>query len=175
MIDLPPSVHCNSFLDIKPAIPLLIGLEFSQKPTSSILSQWNYLSELKTAGQWDFDLQTALPYLKGNKSAIVVTDLAQNITWVSQGFRHMTGYGREEAYGKHPNFLQGEKTSSQTRQEIRQHLADRQSFSGTIINYRKSGKAYLCAIHLFPVYNQSRDLVSFIALEKEKPMGSPFF
>ncbi len=175
MIDLPPSVHCNKFIGIKPALPLLIGLEFSQKPTSSILAEWNYLSELKTARQWDFDLLPALPYLKSNRSAIIVTDLAQKITWVSQGFQRMSGYAQEEAYGRHPNFLQGEKTSSQTRQQIRQHLADSQAFSGTVINYRKSGKAYLCAIHLFPVFNQSRDLVNFIAMEKEEPMDSPFF
>lgn len=175
MLDLPPSVHCHTFMDIKPAIPLLIGFEFSQKSTSTIVFEWNLLSEMKAVGQWDFDLQPALNYLKGNKSAVIITNPSQKITWVSQGFRGMTGYAQEEAYGRHPSFLQGEETSSQTRQEIRQHLADGQAFSGTVINYRKSGKAYLCAIQLLPVFNKSRDLVNFIALEKEEPMNSQFF
>lgn len=175
MLDLPPSSHCNTFLIVKPSTPLLIGLEFAYKSTHSILSEWNYLSKLKAAGQWDFDLQPAFPYLNGRNRAVVVTDTNQKITWVSQGFRRMTGYGQKEAYNKHPNFLQGEKTSVHTRQLMRQHLADHQPFSGTIVNYRKSGEAYVCAIQLFPVYNQMQDLVNFIALEKEELMDASLF
>lgn len=168
MFDLSPSVHCNTFQEIKPTTPLLIGLEFSQKAAHSYATEWEALSELEAAGQWDFDLQLALPYLQGKNSAIVVTDPAQKITWVSQGFRRMTGYGAREALGRRPNFLQGEKTSVQTRQQIGRHIAQRQFFSGEIVNYRKSGEAYLCAIQLFSVHNDSGDLVNFIALEKEK-------
>lgn len=168
MLDLPPSVHCNTFQEAKPAIPLLIGLEFSQKAAQSWATEWEALSKLEVDGQWDFDLQLALPYLKGKNSAIVVTDPAQKITWVSQGFRRMTGYGAREALGRRPDFLQGEKTSVQTRQQISRHIAQRQFFAGDIINYRKSGEAYLCAIQLFSVHNQSGELVNFIALEKEK-------
>ncbi|MPR35748.1 PAS domain-containing protein [Salmonirosea aquatica] len=170
MLDLPPTIHCNSFLDLNLSTPLLIGLEFSRKPTISPSVDWRYLTDLKIASQWDFDLRPALPYLKGTMSAIVVTDPAQKITWVSKGFTRMTGYEPHETYGKRPGFLQGEKTLPQTRQQIRQHLAAGQPFAGTIVNYRKSGEAYACAIQLFPVYNQARDLVNYIALEEEEPM-----
>lgn len=170
MLNLPPTIHCNSFLNLKFSIPLLMGLEFSQKPTLSPSTEWTYLAKLKIASQWDFDLSPALPYLKGKMSAIVVTDPTQKITWVSKGFTRMTGYKPHETYGKRPGFLQGEKTLQQTRQQIRQHLAEGRSFAGTIINYRKSGEAYACAIHLFPVFNRARDLVNYIALEEEEPM-----
>jgi PAS domain S-box-containing protein len=170
MLDLPPTIHCNSFLDLKLSTPLLMGLEFAQKPIISPSEDWKYLAELKIASQWDFDLRPALPYLRGKMSAIVVTDPTQKITWVSKGFTRMTGYKPHETYGKHPGFLQGEKTLHTTRQQIRRHLDTRQPFAGSIVNYRKSGEAYACAIHLFPVYNQAHDLVNYIALEKEEPM-----
>ncbi len=170
MLDLPPTIHCNTFLDFKHSIPLLIGLEFSRRPIIPFSTDWKYLADLKIASQWNFDLRPALPYLRGKMSAIVVTDPNQKITWVSQGFTRMTGYEPQETYGRHPSFLQGEKTLTQTRQQIRQHLVEGQSFAGTIINYRKSGQAYACSINLFPVYNQSRDLVNYIALEEEEPM-----
>lgn len=170
MLDLPPTIHCDSFLDLKPNLPLLIGLEFSRKPTVFPSTDWSYLTGLKIDSQWDFDLRPALPYLRGRMSAIVVTDPTQKITWVSQGFTRMTGYKPHETYGKRPGFLQGEKTLPETRQQIRQHLADARPFAGTIVNYRKSGEAYACAIHLFPVFNQARDLVNYIALEEEEPM-----
>ena len=171
MLDLPPTIHCNTFLDLVPPTPLLIGLEFSQKPLPVPSADWKYLLEMKAAHAWDFDLRATLPYLQGYMSAIVVTDPTQKITWVSRGFTRMTGYGKQEAYGRHPRFLQGEKTQPQTRHRIRQHLTDGQAFSGTIINYRKSGDAYACAIDLFPVFNHDRDLVNFIALEKEESLN----
>lgn len=170
MLDLPPTIHCNTFLDLAPPTPLLIGLEFCKKPLSVLDADWSFLRELKATGGWNFDLLPALPYLKGKMSAIVVTDPAQKITWVSQGFTRMTGYGKREVQGRHPGFLQGEKTQPQTRQRIRQHLNEGQSFSGTIINYRKSGQPYACAIDLFPVFNHDRNLVNFIALEKEEAL-----
>lgn len=170
MLDLPPTIHCNTFLDLIPPTPLLIGLEFSQKPLPVTSPDWKYLLEMKAAGGWDFDVRATLPYLQGHMSAIVVTDPAQKITWVSQGFTRMTGYEKQEAYGRHPRFLQGEKTQPHTRHRIRQQLTEGQSFSGTIINYRKSGDAYTCAIDLFPVFNRDRDLVNFIALEKEEAL-----
>ena len=170
MLNLPPSVHCNSLLDLKPALPLLIGLEFSRKPIVSAVPDWGYLAELKRLGKWDFDLKPALPYLRGKMSAVVVTDPTQKITWVSRGFTRMTGYQPHETYGKRPGFLQGEKTLPETRQQIRQHLSEGQSFAGSIINYRKSGEPYACSIHLFPVFNQGHDLVNYIALEEEEPL-----
>lgn len=170
MLDLSPAIHCNTFLDIFPPTPLSIGLEFSQKPHPISSADWLFLLELKATSGWDFDLRPAMPYLKGKTKAIVVTDPTQHITWVSQGFTRMTGYEKQEAYGRHPRFLQGEKTQIQTRHRIRQHLNEGQSFSGTIVNYRKSGEAYACAIDLFPVYNHNHNLVNFIALEKEESM-----
>lgn len=171
MLDLPPTTHCNTFRDLTPVTPLLIGREFSQKPIFVSSADWKDLREMKAAGGWEFDLLPALSYLKSKMSAIVVTDPAQKITWVSQGFTRMTGYGKQEAQGRHPGFLQGEKTLLHTRQRIRQHLAEGRSFSGTIINYRKSGQPYVCAIDLFPLYDQDRNLVNFIALEKEETLG----
>lgn len=170
MLDLSPAIHCNTFLGLFPPTPLSIGLEFSQKPLAVSSADWLFLLELKAVGGWDFDLRPALSYLNGKKRAIVVTDPTQTITWVSQGFTRMTGYEKQEAYGKHPRFLQGEKTQIQTRHQIRQHLTEGQSFSGTIVNYRKSGHAYACAIDLFPVYNHERNLVNYIALEQEESM-----
>jgi len=169
MLDLPPTTHCNSFLGLKLSIPLLTGLEFAHKPALLSSSDWKYLVRLKIARQWDFDLRPALPYLQGPMSAIVVTDSAQQITWVSQGFTRMTGYKPHETYGKHPGFLQGERTLPLIRQQIRQHLNEGQPFTGTIVNYRKSGEAYTCGLHLFPVYNRTHELVNYIALEEEEP------
>ncbi|GAB2781942.1 hypothetical protein GCM10027275_27150 [Rhabdobacter roseus] len=167
MLNLPSKTHCDTFVGIQLTMPLLIGMEFSRKPTPSQQDDWQCLEQLKEEQGWVFNLQTAKPYLEGRMSAVVITDAAQQITWVSKGFTRMTGYGFDEAYHKKPSFLQGEKTSPEIRQEIRQQLSRRNPYAGTIINYRKSGLPYLCNVHIIPLLNQANQLVNFMALEKE--------
>ena len=41
--------------------------------------------------------------------ALVLSDKAHKIIWVSDGFKDMTGYTKKFAVGKKPSFLQGEK------------------------------------------------------------------
>ena len=167
MLNLPSKTHCDTYVGIQLTTPLLIGLEFSRKPRPSAQDDWQQLEQLKAERGWQFDLEAARPYLEGTLSAVVVTNPQQQITWVSKGFTRMTGYGAQEAYARKPSFLQGEKTLPETRQEIRRRLARREAFEGTLINYRKSGVAYACEVHIFPVLDHQNQLVNFIALEKD--------
>ena len=54
--------------------------------------------------------------------ALVLTDTSQNILWVNDGFKNMTGYTKKFAIGKRPSFLQGEKTSTSIKKELRDKL-----------------------------------------------------
>ena len=89
--------------------------------------------------------------------ALVLTKANQSIVWVTF------------ALGKRPKFLQGEETSSATRKQLREGLAKNHSFSGSLVNYRKNGEAYLCDIKIVPVYNHKDKLTNFLAFERELP------
>ena len=101
--------------------------------------------------------------------ALVLTDDTQKILWVSDGFREMTGYTKKFAVGKRPSFLQGKMTSLKTKKEIREELKNNHMFSGSLLNYKKSGEVYNCKINILPIYNEKRKLEYFLALEKEIP------
>ncbi len=101
--------------------------------------------------------------------ALVLTKANQSIVWVSDGFKDMTGYSKTFALGKRPKFLQGEETSSATRKQLREGLAKNHTFSGSLVNYRKNGEAYLCDIKIVPVYNHKDKLTNFLAFERELP------
>ena len=100
--------------------------------------------------------------------ALVLTDTSQNILWVNDGFKNMTGYTKKFAIGKRPSFLQGEKTSTSIKKELRDKLAFNHTYSGSIINYRKNGQLYLCKITILPIYNLDEKLKYYMAIEKDE-------
>ena len=100
--------------------------------------------------------------------ALVLTDTSQNILWVNDGFKNMTGYTKKFAIGKRPSFLQGEKTSTSIKKELRDKLAFNHTYSGSITNYRKNGQLYLCKITILPIYNLDDKLKYYMAIEKDE-------
>lgn len=96
--------------------------------------------------------------------AIVLTDVNQKIIWVNEGFTEMTGYTKSEAMHQTPRFLQGPKSSVETKKRIRKKLKGIEPFTEVIINYKKNQEAYECEVKIFPLYNE--ETTHFIALEK---------
>ncbi len=125
------------------------------------------LEKLAGLHKWSrtFDYQ---PYLISPLNAIVVTDPNKQIVWVSHNFFYITGYTAREAVGKTPAILQGKDTSATTRQAIRKQLQQAAEIKNAqLLNYRKNGTPYTCEFDIYPVYNTSRQLVHFIAFERE--------
>jgi PAS domain S-box-containing protein len=106
-----------------------------------------------------------------NYDAIIITDLKQVIQWVSSGFLSMTGYTRFFALNKKPNFLQGPESNEEINRKIRTDLENLKPTHAQVLNYRRSGEEYICDIHIEPVFNRKRELINFIAFEKEIPPG----
>ena len=117
---------------------------------------------------WTSDLPVKI--FQEDYDALVLTDDTQKILWVSDGFREMTGYTKKFAVGKRPAFLQGEKTSLKTKNKIREELKKNHMYSGSLVNYKKSGELYNCRINILPIYNDNKKIEYFLALEKEIPM-----
>ncbi len=112
---------------------------------------------------WKNDLKEILT--QHEFEAIVITDDQQKIVWVNEGFTQMTGYPKNFAIDKSPKFLQGEKTSEKTRENIKSQLKKNKPFVEVITNYRKDKEAYECEVKIFPLYNKGT--THYLALERE--------
>lgn len=60
------------------------------------------------------------------------------IVYVSKGFINLTGYNEEEILGKNCRFLQGAETDAEIVKQMRQAVENGESFSGEILNYKKT-------------------------------------
>ncbi|GAB3999840.1 PAS domain-containing protein [Spirosoma daeguense] len=144
--------------------PLLAGWEFWQR---SILSsdKAGWLSIAQRQG-WVIT-KSILADLENEKWAVIITDSEQIIQYVNVQFEQMTGYVREEIIGNRPAMFQGQATSTIGRQRIREALTNRKPISGQLLNYRKDRTPYWCQIKIRPILNRQKQLVNFIAFERE--------
>ncbi len=127
----------------------------------------NDLEELQNILQREVSTSVKEILEASNYEALVVTNTQKKIIWANNGFKEMTGYSKRFAIGKKPTFLQGEKTSEQAKQEIRQFIKEQKRFSSSLINYRKNGEEYLCHIDVIPLHDSNKNVTHFLAMERE--------
>ena len=113
---------------------------------------------------WENDIDSI--FHKEPFEAIIITDAHQKILWVNDGFSKMTGFSKNEALYRTPQFLQGPNTLKESRQSIGKKLSASLPFKEVIINHKKNGIPYKCEVSIFPLYNSGKR-THFIALERE--------
>lgn len=108
----------------------------------------------------------------------ILSSPGPHILYVNSTLERMTGFDRDEILGKNPRIFQGPGTSLAARKRLARALRNGERHSTTLVNYRKSGEAYLCAIDVFPILAADGQLINAIALEREverRPGRHPTF
>ena len=106
--------------------------------------------------------------LESTTSGVIICDATKPdlpIVFTNTAFCALTGYGREEVLGRSCRFLQGPDTDPTALTRMREALAKRQAFHGTLRNYRKDGTPFWNALDLSPVFNDFGELVSYVGLQ----------
>jgi PAS domain S-box-containing protein len=107
-----------------------------------------------------------------SETAVVLTDgmlepPGPRILYVNAAFERMTGYRAKEVVGRDPRFLQGPGTSVAGRKRLARALREGVRCRVVLLNYRKSGEPYRCAIDLHPISGPDGVLIGAVALERE--------
>jgi len=108
-----------------------------------------------------------------SKDGILVTDAntteapGPRILYANHAFYDLCGYTAQEVIGNKPRMLQGDQTDPETRQRIRQALADKVPIRETILNYRKDGTPYWNELSLFPLKNEYNEVTCFVGVQRD--------
>ncbi|KAK7997814.1 hypothetical protein PG989_005854 [Apiospora arundinis] len=138
----------------------------ARPPTAPVPAEW-----------WPFEINLALALLESRPNPqiahgtthfllpFVVTDALDpldRIIYVSDCFLEVTGYTREEVLGQNCRFLQSpdgivvpgaarQAVSSESAYILREKVRERRETEHSIINYKKSGEAFLNNISIVPI------------------------
>jgi PAS domain S-box-containing protein len=85
--------------------------------------------------------------------------------YVSEEFERQTGYSAKEAFGRNCRFLQGQDTSPNAVEAIRQALRARTVFSIDILNYRKNGTPFMNRLRIRPIFDERGELRFFVGAQ----------
>jgi PAS domain S-box-containing protein len=96
-----------------------------------------------------------------------IDELSPRILYVNEAFTRMTGYTSEEVLGKTHHFLYGSKTSRAELNKIRSALAQWQSTSVEVINYRKDGSEFWSEFSVVPVADRSGRYTHWISVQRD--------
>ncbi|MDX6747593.1 PAS domain-containing protein [Polaribacter sp. PL03] len=122
----------------------------------------NTIKEFASKFQWTNNLDNIF---KGETfETIVLTNIKQEILWVNDGFKKMTGFNKNFALKKKPSFLQGKDTCKRTSARIREKILQNKPFKEIVLNYREDKTAYECEIKGFPL--SYKNTTHYIALER---------
>jgi PAS domain S-box-containing protein len=113
------------------------------------------------------DLRRLAAAVEQAGEAIVVTDAAGAIEYVNPAFEQITGYGRDEAVGRKPDFLNGDLHDRKLYGAMWEALSRGEAWRGRFVNRRKDGTVYHEETTISPMKDASGKIVNFVAVKHD--------
>lgn len=88
------------------------------------------------------------------------------IIYVNRAFETVTGYSQASSVGRNCRFLQGENTSGETIQVIRDKMASVEECAVDILNYRADGSPFWNRLHITPLHDHQGSLRYFMGVQR---------
>jgi len=102
-------------------------------------------------------LQLADPVIITNEDYIVIA--------VNPAFEKVTGYSKDFAIGKNPNFLRSNLTKKEVYTQLKESLRQNKPWSGVFINKKKAGEIWHSSITITPICIE--DEVYYVGIFRE--------
>ncbi len=99
--------------------------------------------------------------------AVSITDAQAKILYVNRAFETLTGYHRLEIIGQNESILSNKATPSKVYRELWSTITGKATWTGTLVNRRKNGDAYLAELTIAPVLNAEGEIANFLGMHRD--------
>jgi len=106
-----------------------------------------FLMDYAIDHEWEVSNDLKKMIVNAHNQAIVLTDTNQEILWVNDNFKHLTGYELREVLGRNPKFLQGQQAERRTARQIKESLKKGQFFTQNVSTIQQGART--CKLYCF--------------------------
>ncbi|QAR32054.1 PAS domain S-box protein [Geovibrio thiophilus] len=99
--------------------------------------------------------------------SVVITDKDGSIEYVNPVFEKFTGYSADEVVGQNPRILKSDKMDPKVFIDLWAMISGGRIWKGEFCNKKKSGELYWESAIIFPVKDQSGEIVNYIGLKED--------
>ncbi|WP_163930021.1 ATP-binding protein [Paraferrimonas sp. SM1919] len=121
-------------------------------------------SEIKKAQRQLQILQLAINSSSNGIIVVDAQDPSEPIIFANEGFTNITGFKVDEILGRRCDFLQGKKTSLETRKQIAIAIQNKKSVLVEILNYHKNGTPFWNRLSIDPVIGDDGKVEYFLGV-----------
>lgn len=105
--------------------------------------------------------------LEQSPSAVVMADLSGRIEYANQRFCELTGFGREDAYGRPLDELLRSDPESGFVQAIWEDAKTGQEWRGTVRNFRSDGSDYWAQYHVSAMRDETGEINHILVIQDD--------
>ena len=167
----------REFLVRRPELPepLWIRMRAARLPSGRVLCITQDLTAFKAregqlsrrAGQAEDTLRKFIRGVEQSPACVMITDVRGNIEYVNPKFTELTGYTREEVYGRSPRILKSGHTPPEEYRRLWETILAGGQWSGEFLNRKKSGELYWESALISPVTGPDGGITHFIAIKED--------
>ena len=95
------------------------------------------------------------------------TDLKGNITYVSQSFCDVSGYSKEELFGKNHRILKHSDMDKKVYKDLWDSISKDKRWNGEIKNRKKDGSFYWVDATISPIYDEEKVKVGYTSIRQD--------
>ena len=143
---------------------LVRGLVVKRAADGKPLRMIGLHSDISESKQREEELRLSSTVFNLADEAMVVTDAQNNILSVNPAFMTITGYAAEEVIGRNPRMLSARTHTKEFYQELWARLNETGSWSGEVMNRKKTGETYIEWLSIKCVINHKGELTHHVAV-----------
>jgi len=133
--------------------------------TGKVVQQIEIINDVTEKKAYEEQLEQLSLVASKTDNYVIITDSQDKVTWVNEGFTHITGYALEEIKGTSPaSFLRGEGTYTETERSIDKKSKQSEPFREEIINYTKSGATVWLSMNVTPILAKNGAIEKYITI-----------